>query len=293
LWNFSSGDTNAAGIWTNADGADLESGLVLVGTNLFGTAYQGGTNGSGTVFMIGTNGGVLTVLKTLSATDPDTGTNDDGANPYAGLLLAGGTLYGTTEEGGTNGTGAIFALATNGGGFISLWSFAETDANTGTNTGGANPDGGLVLSGNTLLGTTSAGGFYGDGAIFAINTNGGDFAWLHNFSYAVDGSAPYADLFLSGSTLWGATSQGGVNGGGTLFDISAAVVSPSLAVIGSGAAITISWPSPSPGFILQQNSDLTTSNWQNFSGTINDNGVTKSASVAPAVGDLYFRLYHP
>jgi uncharacterized repeat protein (TIGR03803 family) len=292
LWNFSDGAANAAGIWTNADGANIQSGLVLVGTNLFGTAYQGGLNGNGTLFMLGTNGGALTVLKTFSAIDPDTGTNDDGASPFSGLLLANGTLYGTAQEGGTNGTGTIFALTTSGS-FTSLWSFADTDANTSTNTGGAYPEGALVLSGNALLGTTSAGGWYGAGAIFELNTNGTDFASLHNFAFAVDGDASYANLLLAANTLWGSTSDGGISGGGTIFDISVAVVSPSLTVTDSALGFTVIWPSPSAGFLLQQSSNLTIANWSNFLGTVTDNGVTRSVTLSPSTGAFYFRLYHP
>ena len=66
--------------------------------NLYGTTYQGGTNGNGTIFKLTTNG-IFTSLYSF------TGTND-GANPYAGLVQGkDGSLYGTTENGGTNGFG--------------------------------------------------------------------------------------------------------------------------------------------------------------------------------------------
>jgi len=34
----------------------------------------------------------------------------DGANPFAGLILSDGTLYGTTEGGGSLGNGTVFSL---------------------------------------------------------------------------------------------------------------------------------------------------------------------------------------
>ena len=37
-------------------------------------------------------------------------TNSDGAYPYAGLVLSGNTLYGTTQQGRRGGAGAVFAL---------------------------------------------------------------------------------------------------------------------------------------------------------------------------------------
>src|SRR5580658_11380390 len=55
------------------------------------------------------------------------GNNSDGASPYAGLVQSGNTLYGTAENGGTNGYGTVFALNTSGGGFVDLHSFDFTD----------------------------------------------------------------------------------------------------------------------------------------------------------------------
>ena len=54
--------------------------------------------------------------------------------------------------------------------------------------------------------------------------------------------------------------------------------------------LAVSWPSPSTGYGLQQNSDLRTTNWFNFAGTVNDNGTTKSATISPPSGTLSFRL---
>jgi len=293
LRSFSAGNTNAAGIYTNADGANPEAGLILSGTNLYGAAYLGGSAGSGTLFKLGTNGAGYTVLKTFSAADPDTGTNSDGANPYTDLMLSGVTLFGTAESGGTGGNGTVFMLGTNGGGFSVLWNFSATDSITGTNTDGANPDGGLLLFSNTLFGTTSAGGCWGDGTMYEINTNGSAFAILHNFDFAADGGSPYADLVLSGNILSGTASVGGVWGGGTVFDLNTTVTSPLLAINGSGAGFIVSWPSPSVGFVLEQNTNLATTNWLNFPGTINDNGIIKSAAINSTSGDLFFRLYYP
>ena len=39
-----------------------------------------------------------------------TKTGTDGANPDAGLVLSGTTLYGTTDTDGANGLGTVFAL---------------------------------------------------------------------------------------------------------------------------------------------------------------------------------------
>jgi len=46
-------------------------------------------------------------------------TNNDGANPFAGLIanLSGTTLYGTAKFGGSSGDGAVFAVNSEGKGF--------------------------------------------------------------------------------------------------------------------------------------------------------------------------------
>ena len=38
------------------------------------------------------------------------GASSDGAQPMASLINVNGTLYGTTEDGGTSGSGTVFAL---------------------------------------------------------------------------------------------------------------------------------------------------------------------------------------
>lgn len=54
--------------------------------------------------------------------------------------------------------------------------------------------------------------------------------------------------------------------------------------------VKVSWPSPSTGFVLQQNNDLKTSVWPDYSGTVTDNGTIKSVTITPPSGTLFFRL---
>src|ERR1039457_6106138 len=64
----------------------------------------------------------------------------DGAYPYAGLILSGNTLYGTTVQGGSSGYGAVFAVSTAGTGFTNLHSFTAGNWNSSfviTNSDGA------------------------------------------------------------------------------------------------------------------------------------------------------------
>jgi uncharacterized repeat protein (TIGR03803 family) len=197
--------------------------LLLSGTRLYGTSYQGGKGGIGTVFAINTDGTGYNLLHEFDAlATTGLATNHDGSSPEAAPVLSGNTLYGTAYAGGSQGFGAVFAVNTDGTGFTNL-------ANLGLSTGGF-PYGGLALSGNRLYGAATLGGTGGSGAIFALNTDGTGFTNLYVFSTLsfnatvaastnTDGSSPYGTLQLFGNTLYGTTFQGGVGGNGTIFSI--------------------------------------------------------------------------
>ena len=444
------------------DGSFPVAGLVLSGNSLFGTASQGGSNGVGTVFAINTDGSGYTNLHHFSALISNA--NNDGANPVAGLIVSNNTLYGTASNGGTNGSGTVFAINTDGSGFTDIYSF--TAANLAVNTGlcqggcsnspiygyenndGANPHASLVLSGNTLYGTTQNGGllpmggggcgyttcFAGGctgggggggggggfpipvyvtcpGTVFAVNTDGSSFRTvfnanncsysdpsprggslvlssnliggmespvlygtasqyegvfgssggmvfevgaatpgtgyfssttiqpsagglvlsgntlygttqnggsggsgtvfatsiavppyvglsgnnliLHNFPALInntnsDGANLRDGLILSGNTLYGTASQGGTNGFGTVFALTLPM--PSLSIALSNNEVVISWPLPFTGPVLQQNTNLTTTNWITSSYSITTANGTNSVTIAPPTGNLFFRL---
>ena len=130
----------------------------------------------------------------------------------AGLILSGNTLYGTASAGGTSGGGTVFRVNTDGTAFTNLYTF------TGGGDGG-NPYAGLVLSGNTLYGTASAGGTSGWGTVFSVNTDGTGFTTLHGFTGGSGGGNPHGGLVLSGNTLYGTASNFGITGNGTVFRV--------------------------------------------------------------------------
>jgi len=58
------------------------------------------------------NAQTFTTLHGFTATSgPPSYTNSDGANPTAGLMLSGSTLYGTAQRGGNSGYGTVFSLS--------------------------------------------------------------------------------------------------------------------------------------------------------------------------------------
>jgi uncharacterized repeat protein (TIGR03803 family) len=147
-----------------------------------------------------------------------TGGTNDGAGPSAGFVLSSNTLYGTAGGGGNAGYGTVFAVNTDGTGFTNLYNFsAPSGAVPQTNSDGAEPRSGLILSGKTLYGTTSYGGTSGNGAVFAVNTDGSGFTNLHSVTYH-DGS-DLNELVLSGGTLYGTSFNGGSSGNGTVFAV--------------------------------------------------------------------------
>jgi uncharacterized repeat protein (TIGR03803 family) len=136
------------------DGGNPYAGLMqATDDNLYGTTTYGGANQSecnfscGTVFKI-SQSGALTTLHSFDSTD--------GEYPYAGLFQStNGSLYGTTNAGGSDNSGTFFSLS------VGLRSFVE-----------ALPDFGKVsanirILGYNLEGTTSV-TFNGTPATFIV-----------------------------------------------------------------------------------------------------------------------------
>ncbi len=258
--------TAISGHWgPNSDGAG-PNGLILSGNTLFGTASGGGSSGNGTVFAVNTDGTGFTTLHSFTATPNST--NSDGANPQAASILSGNTLYGTAYDGGSSGGGTVFAVKTDGTDFTTLHTFTVASpccgflGSTGaTNSDGAGPQAGLILSGNTLYGTASGGGSSGNGTVFAVNTDGTEFRNLHSFTATdpntsftnSDGAYPTAGLILSGNTLYGTAYGGGTNGYGTVFSI---FIQPQLTMIPSGPYMILTWPTNYSGFTLQSTTNI-------------------------------------
>src|ERR1700733_10620835 len=63
-----------------------------------------------------------------------------------------------------------------------------------TNSDGAEAFASLVLSSNTLYGTSPVGGAAGHGTVFKVNTDGTGFATVHSFSGApAEGATPLSE----------------------------------------------------------------------------------------------------
>jgi len=99
LWNFTKSNGDGAYPWSNFLISDSNG-------NLYGVTGGGGSNSTGMVFEPspdGHGGYAETVLYDFKGFG-----SGDGSSPYGSLARDGaGNLYGTTQGGGTNGTGTV------------------------------------------------------------------------------------------------------------------------------------------------------------------------------------------
>jgi uncharacterized repeat protein (TIGR03803 family) len=237
--------------FSEATGVFPSAGLVEAKGDFYGTTQQGGAAFGGTVFKI-TSSGILTTLYSFS------NGGVDGSYPYAGLTLANGNFYGTTESGGINngsgGFGTVFKI-TSAGTLTTLYSFC---AQTGC-ADGANPYAGLVqIAGGNFFGTTASGGAHGQGTVYEI-TPSGALTTLYSFcaqTGCADGANPYAGLVqATNGMLYGTTQYGGAKNGGTVFEITPGGVLTTLYSFCAQSGCT-DGANPYAGLVLASNGDL-------------------------------------
>ncbi len=143
------------------------------------------------------------------------GQGSDGATPYGGPTLDHlGNLYGTTNLGGTFGSGSVYRLSPNG----SSWKYTSLYSFKGV-TDGAGPGYETLVIGadRALFGTTEAGGNFG--TAFAICACPGREIQIQRFGSGTDGAEPMNGVvFDSAGNFYGATLLGGANGNGAVYE---------------------------------------------------------------------------
>lgn len=177
---------------------------------------------------------LLVLLNSRGADTPATGATGSDVPVESGPFS---TLYGLDGYGGAAPSGVALDpdgdglfVVPSGGGATSMGSMVRYDLDDASATApysfdlvrGGVPSQVPVVSrdGETLYGTTSRGGDAGVGTVWRMNADGTDYSALVEFAPPV-GSAPLGPPVLSndGSTLFGATSQAGPGGYGTLYRI--------------------------------------------------------------------------
>jgi len=210
------------------DGA-FPGSRVVIGADgaLYGTTAQGGSSGCynagcGTVYNLRPAASVCTTAlcpwtESVLYRFPDFN-GGDGADPVGALTFdQAGNLYGVTAAGGSSCcNGVVYKMTHSNGGWTEsiIYSFQAS--------GGTVPAGGVIFDrvGN-LYGTTNQGGGYGFGTIYQLTPSGSSWqeTVLHSFQNASDGSYS-ADLIFDGSgNLYGATFDGGSDGGGSVYQL--------------------------------------------------------------------------
>lgn len=198
-------DTDSLG---NIDGTDATSGLVQVGSKLYGTTHVGGDNDAGTIYSFDPVTRAETVLHNFG------GTPNDGREPYyGGLSASGNTLFGTTLSGG-QAAGVLFSMNADGTGYQILHSFGAVFGE------GYSPYVPPIVDGTKLYGTTSnSTGSTGGSTIYSINTDGTGFIQLHVFDPNTEGTLIVSSVSLVDGKLYGTSASGGIGHYGTLFSI--------------------------------------------------------------------------
>lgn len=181
-----------------ADGEDPTAALMQANNgNFYGTTYSGGASNEnrGTVFEI-TRAGNLTTLYSF-CTRPSC---DDGASPLAPLTQAtNGDLFGTTQEGGVDGSGTIFKV--NAKGMVTTqYSFCSQPS---CSDGGVPYAGLIQATDGNIYGAAYTGGAYSDGTIFGVSVGLGPFVETQ-----ADSGNVGAHVIILGNNLTGSSAVG-------------------------------------------------------------------------------------
>ena len=218
------------------DGANPVAGVTLdAAGNIYGTTSAGGTKFCGTVYRLEPSGS-FSLLYTFQG---QYWGGPDGCSPYARVVFGpDGSLYGTTRIGGDgngcsalHGCGTVFSVKPQPGTpELLLYRFGIYD--------GSNPlyaDLAFDQAGN-IYGTTRNGGANLQGAVYKLTPSGSGWSEsvVYSFAGSPDGATPLNGvIFDTAGNLYGATSGGGTNGWGTVYELKPSGSSWSEAVLHS------------------------------------------------------------
>ena len=187
---------------SNGDMVEISNG-VFIGTTASAAEFNGGS-----IFRFSLDDGFSTLHNFQPALD--------GGNPSGAIAFNNNIIYGTCSNGGSAGFGTCFSYNLNG-----LFSVQH---NFEGGEMGAYPQGGLIFGNDGMLyGTTQFGGAHSQGSIFRVNPTGNVFEIIYDINSATsDGRYPFGRLVESSNGVFmGTCSEGGTNGTGTIFKVTA------------------------------------------------------------------------
>lgn len=205
LYSFEYGD----------DGAYPQSGLASDATgNLYGATLFGGSNGNGTVFEYIPTDSTFTTIAAMPEETP-LSLPTSWRNNF--VVDQTGNLFGITDPGGDNGgaivelkagTDTISPLVNLNGDYTTIGSFDVGGTLT-------------VDSAGNVFGATASGGPNYDGTLFEIPAGTNTITPLASFDSSTTGSDATSLIVDSHGNVFGATSSGGANSDGTIFELAA------------------------------------------------------------------------
>jgi uncharacterized repeat protein (TIGR03803 family) len=205
----------------NARDGEQPTSNIAVGPDgmLYGTTTSGSAGKYGMVFKLAPAGGPLIPLHAFSGGAG--GRSPDRNSPI--VVDQAGVLYGTTEGGGANGLGMIYAIDTQTKAFKTVYSFIKGD--TGNLPAGLlKAPSGLIYGaadyGGPATPPTSCGG-NGCGAIFAFNPGTNQYKAIGNLTF-IQGNENILTVGNGDRTIYGVGRYGGTATKGTLFSLSLA-----------------------------------------------------------------------
>jgi hypothetical protein len=134
--------------------------------------------------------------------------------------------------------------------------------------------------------------------LFAAGSDGGTMAIYLGSSSSVAFSMNWGSTWITNSLqpprvgAYFAMSADGTRwmaAGGDADPVETLLFPPSLSVASSGGNLLISWPAPCAGWSLQQNSDLTTTNWNNVTDAVVVTNYQNQVTITlPTAGNRFY-----
>ena len=246
---------------------------------------------AGAAFLFNTNGTLL-----MTFTNPTPANGDYFGNSVAAVgadrVLVGAPF---DDSGGTD-VGAAYLFSTNGTLLLTITNPTPVpDDRFGARIATLGNGRVIINASSDDTGETNAGSAY------VFDYNGNLLATLNNPAPTTDDFFGWRIAANGGDTAliaapWSDTKHVTDAGSAFLFSIPFIPAPPSLTIYQTAPNnLVVSWPSPSTGFVLQQNTNgLNSVNWSNIIDTVSDDGTNKTFIVNPlSSAQRFYRLKLP